>query len=145
MRAKGFAKVRDGVVKCVSGKPEVLAAYVFGSVATGRTRRNSDVDIAVLLGDNIRPSGMFRYRLRLISELGSALHRPDVDVVILNVAPPLLAHRVLSKGKLVFERSASARIRFQVMTANRYADLVPAFETYIHYLKKSVRERRIIG
>jgi predicted nucleotidyltransferase len=145
MRARGFATIRDGVVKCVSGKPEVLAAYVFGSVATGRTRRNSDVDIAVLLGDNIRPSGMFRYRLRLISELGSALHRPDVDVVILNEAPPLLAHRVLSKGKLVFERSASARIRFQVMTANRYADLVPAFETYIHYLKKSVRERRIIG
>jgi len=145
MRAMGFATIRDGVVKCVSGKPEVLAAYVFGSVATGRTRRNSDVDIAVLLGDNIRPSGMFRYRLRLISELGSALHRPDVDVVILNEAPPLLAHRVLSKGKLVFERSASARIRFQVMTANRYADLVPAFETYIHYLKKSVRERRIIG
>ena len=145
MRARGFATIRDGVVKCVSGKPEVLAAYVFGSVATGRTRRNSDVDIAVLLGDNIRPSGMFRYRLRLISELGSALHRPDVDVVILNEAPPLLAHRVLSKGKLVFERSASARIRFQVMTANRYADLVPAFETYIHYLKKSVREGRIIG
>jgi uncharacterized protein len=145
MRARGFATIRDGVVKCVSGKPEVLAAYVFGSVATGRTRRNSDVDIAILLGDNIRPSGMFRYRLRLISELGSALHRPDVDVVILNEAPPLLAHRVLSKGKLVFERSASARIRFQVMTANRYADLVPAFETYIHYLKKSVRERRIIG
>ena len=145
MRARGFATIRDGVVKCVSGKPGVLAAYVFGSVATGRTRRNSDVDIAVLLGDNIRPSGMFRYRLRLISELGSALHRPDVDVVILNEAPPLLAHRVLSKGKLVFERSASARIRFQVMTANRYADLVPAFETYIHYLKKSVREGRIIG
>ena len=88
---------------------------------------------------------MFRYRLDLMTELGSALHRPDVDVVILNEAPPLLAHRVLSKGQLVFERSASARIRFQVMTANRYADLVPAFETYIHYLKKSVRERRIIG
>jgi uncharacterized protein len=145
MRAKDFALIRGAVVECVSAKPEVLAAYIFGSVATGRTRPNSDVDIAVLLRDNIRPSAMFRFRLRLITELGSVLYHPDVDVVILNEAPPLLAHRVLSKGKLVFERSASARIRFQVMTANRYADLVPAFETYIRYLKKSVRERQIIG
>jgi len=73
------------------------------------------------------------------------LHRADIDLVILNDAPPLLAQRVLSKGRLVFERSASARIRFQIMTANRYTDLVPAFETYIHYLKKSVREGRIVG
>jgi predicted nucleotidyltransferase len=142
---RNLGSIRRAVVECLSRKPEVLAAYVFGSVATSRTRKDSDVDIAVLLSDAIRPSGMFRYRLRLISDLGSALHRPDVDVVILNEAPPLLAHRVLSKGKLVFERSASARIRFQVMTANRYSDLVPAFEIYIHYLKKSVREGRIIG
>jgi hypothetical protein len=88
---------------------------------------------------------MFQYRLDLMANLGAALRRSDVDVVILNEAPPLLAHRVLSKGKLVFERSASARVRFQVMTANRYADMVPAFETYLKYLKKSIREGRIIG
>jgi hypothetical protein len=40
-----------------------------------------------------------------MSELGAALHRSDVDVVVLNDASPLLAHRVLSTGRLVFERS----------------------------------------
>ena len=103
------------------------------------------MDVAVLLRDGLRSDRMFQYRLKLMADLGSALRRSDVDVVILNQAPPLLAHRVLSKGKLLFERSPSARVRFQVMTANRYADMVPAFETYIRYLKKSVRERRIIG
>ena len=87
---------------------------------------------------------MFKYRLKLMADLGSALHRSDVDVVILNEAPPLLAHRVLSKGKLIFERSASLRVRFQVNAANRYADLTPMFETQIHYLKKSVRDGRIV-
>lgn len=80
-----------------------------------------------------------------MADLGSALRRSDIDVIILNEASPLLAHRVLSKGKLVFERSASARVRFQVMTANRYTDMIPAYETYIRYLKSSVREGRIVG
>jgi len=88
---------------------------------------------------------MLKYRLKLMADLGSALHRSDVDVVILNEAPPLLAHRVLSQGKLIFERSASARIQFQVKTASRYFDLIPMFETHIRYLKKSVREGRVVG
>jgi predicted nucleotidyltransferase len=129
----------------VSRKLEIQAAYIFGSAATGRMRRDSDLDVAVLVSGRIKPDRMFEYRLKLMADLGSALHRSDVDVVILNEAPPLLAHRVLSKGKLIFERSASARVRFQVNTANRYADLVPMFETQIRYLKKSVRDGRIVG
>ena len=143
--AREFASVQDAIVSCVSQKRYIDAAYIFGSVATGRVRPNSDIDIAVLLNDHTSPGKRFNYRLRLIEDLGAALRRSDVDVVILNDATPLLAHRVLAKGKLVFERSPSARVRFQVQTANRYADLVPAFETYIRYLKKSVREGRIIG
>jgi hypothetical protein len=38
-----------------------------------------------------------------MGDLGSALRRSDVEVVILNEAPPLLAHWILSQGKLVFE------------------------------------------
>jgi predicted nucleotidyltransferase len=142
---RDFLSIQTVVARCASRKREIQAAYIFGSAATGRTRRDSDVDVAVLVSGRIQPDNMFEYRLKLMADLGSALHRSDVDVVILNEAPPLLAHRVLSKGKLIFERSASARIRFQVNTANRYADLVPMFETQIHYLKKSVRDGRIVG
>ena len=88
---------------------------------------------------------MLNYRLKLMADLGSALRRSDVEVVILNDAPPLLAHRVLSRGRLVFERSASARVRFQVNTASRHLDLVPMWETHIRYLKKNLREGRVGG
>lgn len=145
MSSRDFSSAKDAVIDCVSRKREILAAYIFGSVSTGRTRKSSDIDVAVLISDRISPSKRFEYRLKLMADLGSALHRSDVDLVILNEASPLLAHRVLSKGKLVFERSASARVRFQVMTANRYADQAPAYETYIRYLKKSIREGRIVG
>jgi predicted nucleotidyltransferase len=145
MALRELRHITQAIAGCVSRKRDIQAAYVFGSVVSGKTRRDSDVDVAVLLSDRVSASKRFEYRLQLISDIGAALQRSDVDLVILNDASPLLAHRVLSLGKLIFERSPSARIRFQVMTANRYADLVPAYETYIHYLKKSVKEGRIIG
>ena len=144
MVAPDFLSIKRAVVRCVSRRREIQAAYIFGSVAAGRARVDSDVDIAVLVR-RIAPSRMLKYRLKLMADLGAALHRSDVDVVILNEAPPLLAHRVLSQGKLIFERSASARIQFQVKTASRYFDLIPMFETHIRYLKKSVREGRVVG
>jgi hypothetical protein len=137
--------VQRAVARCLSRRREVVAAYVFGSVARRRTRKDSDVDVAVLLASPLPPSRSLSYRLKLMTDLGSALHRSDVEVVVLNEASPLLAHRVLSKGTLVFERSASARVRFQVRTASRYNDLIPMFETHIRYLKRRVREGRIVG
>ena len=140
-----LARVSHQVARCVRARREIQAAYVFGSVATGRSRPDSDVDVAVLLARPLRADRRLSYRLKLMSDLGSALGRSDIEVVVLNEAPPLLAHRVLSKGRLVFERSPSARVRFQVRTASRYADLLPMFETHIHYLKKHVREGRVVG
>jgi len=139
------ASIGWAVARCASKRREIQAAYVFGSVASGRTRPDSDVDVAVLTARRARRADTLKYRLSLMADLGSALGRPDVEVVLLDEAPPLLAHRILSRGKLVYERSRSARVRFQVDTANRYLDLMPMFETHIRYLKKRVREGRVVG
>jgi hypothetical protein len=139
------ASVRRAIARCVARRPEIEAAYVFGSVAAGRARADSDIDVAVLVDETIRPSRMLKYRLRLMADLGAALQRRDVEVVVLNEAPPLLAHRVLSGGTLVFERSRAVRVRFQVRTAARYLDLIPMFETHIRYSKRRARERRSGG
>jgi predicted nucleotidyltransferase len=66
-----------------------------GSVATGRARPDSDIDVAVLVEERARAQHTLKFRLRLMAELGSALGRSDVDVVILNQSTTLLAHRVL--------------------------------------------------
>lgn len=117
MRAVDASSVQRVIARCVSKRREVAAAYLFGSVASGRTRSDSDVDIGILLVRPLPASRALSYRLKLFAALGSAPQRPDVDLVLLNEASPLLAHRVLSKGRLVFERSRSARVRFQVLTA----------------------------
>ena len=143
--AADLSSITRAVSRCVARRPEIQAAYVFGSVASGRARADSDVDVAVLIDRRVPPGRILKYRLKLMADLGTALHRSDVDVVILNEASPLLAHRVLSQGTLVFERSAPARVRFQTKTASLYLDLIPIFEMHIRYLKRNVREGRIVG
>jgi hypothetical protein len=145
MAAATLASVRRAIARCAARRPEIQAAYVFGSVAAGRARADSDVDVAVLLDGTIRSSRMLKYRLQLMADLGAVLHRRDVEVVVLNDAPPLLAHRVLSRGTLAFERSRRARVRFQVRTAARYLDLIPMFETHIRYSKARALGTRSVG
>lgn len=77
-------------------RPEVLAAFVFGSAARGTAGPLSDIDVAILLADEAACRHRADdYKARLISELMSAAGTSRVDLVLLNEAPPLLAHRVL--------------------------------------------------
>lgn len=143
--ARPAASIDRAIARALRPHRDVAAAYVFGSVALGRTRPESDVDIGILLGTRLAPRRAFELRLRLMTELGSILGRSDIDLVILNDASPLLAHRVLATGRLVFERSASERVRFQVRTASRYADAVPVYEMHIRYLKRDPRAGDLRG
>jgi len=105
------------------GRYPVVAAYLFGSQATGTTTRLSDVDIAVLLDPGVPSPG--QVQAMLISDLMLALGRSDVDVVVLNTAPPLLKERAISRGRLIFCRDELARVRFEVAARREYFDTQP--------------------
>jgi len=72
----------------------VVAAYVFGSRATGTHRGTSDLDVAVLLD---RGLGLLE-RERLVARLADALGVPDVDLVVLDEAPLELRGQVAERG-----------------------------------------------
>jgi len=103
-------------------QPEVRLAYLFGSQARGRAHTLSDVDVAVALDDRLSPAEQSQVRLRLTSDLMVLLHRDDVDVVMLNQASPLLRHRVLRDGRLLYAVTDSERVRFTAETYQQYLD-----------------------
>jgi hypothetical protein len=145
MPAPNFSLIRDAIVECVAKRREIQAVYIFGSVVSGRTRRDSDIDVALLLNEKSPCLKMLDYRLRVAADISKAIGRSDLDLVILNGAPPVLAHQVLSKGKLVFERSRSARVAFHVRAVNRYLDTEPMRALFRQYLKQRIREGKIFG
>jgi hypothetical protein len=100
------------------------------------------VDVAVLLGSGVPKERHGEVRVQLIGELMSAFESNDVDVVILNDAPPLLTYEgVIRGGRLLFEGDRLARIRFEVRAFQEYVDTAPLREVQNQYLKKAIQER----
>jgi predicted nucleotidyltransferase len=134
----------DALVSCLAAQPDVLAAYLFGSYATGRARPESDVDVAVLLSET-DDLERFERRLRLMGEVEETLGRRPADVIVLNDAPPLLAHQVLKHGRLIFERDRAARVEFEVRAGQVYTDLVPMRQFFREALFHEVKEAGLGG
>jgi predicted nucleotidyltransferase len=106
--------------------PGLVSAYLFGSYSLGRAHAESDVDIGVLLRHVTYPTARERFeaRLRLIVELQPAIGR-EVDLVILNDAPPPLARRIVTAGRRVFDADPVADHAFVRDVQLRAADLAP--------------------
>ena len=105
----------------------VVSAYLFGSRARGRAHRESDVDVAILLDPAARldDAERFEVRLALTGALIGRLHCNDVDLVLLNEAPPLLARRIVTDGRRVHCADPDADRRFVRQVQLAAADLLP--------------------
>lgn len=104
----------------------VISAYLFGSYSVGRAHAESDVDLGVLLRHSAYPTARARFeaRLRLIAQLQAFVGR-QVDLVILNDTPPLLARRIVIAGRRVFCSDVEADHAFVRDVQLRAADLAP--------------------
>jgi predicted nucleotidyltransferase len=122
------APLEQTIADTCRAHPDVAAVYLFGSVARGAARPDSDVDVAVLF-THAPPHRLNSPRFELAGELERALGAP-VDLVVLNDAPADLAVRVLRTGTLVLERDASSRIAFEVRTRNEAFDLESILVAY---------------
>jgi len=118
----------------LSACPEVIFALLFGSRARGTARPDSDLDVGVFLSPDLTAEQRWGVRLRLQAGLENA---GRVDVVVLNDAPSLLAHRALL-GELLFARDRAAYVRFFVRSVARSED-----ERYYRELHEAARRRRL--
>jgi predicted nucleotidyltransferase len=108
-------------------RPGIASVYVFGSRAEGREHRESDLDLAVLLSwdAHATPLRRFEERLALIALFTGALPGADVDLVVLNDAPPSLGRRIVTNGRRIFCADAETDHAFVRDVQLRAADLAP--------------------
>jgi len=95
----------------------IVAAYVFGSSATGKDRRGSDVDVAIMIRGLMDGFAWVELETALSNLLGK-----DVDLVIFDRASPLLQHQILKYGRLIYEADPKERVRQEVVSRRRYLD-----------------------
>ena len=77
----------------------VVAGYLFGSTLK-RHEFKGDLDIGLLIEEDALKDGTVKIQNTIYLGLRDSLNREDIDVVILNIAPPLLRYGVIKEGGL---------------------------------------------
>lgn len=138
-------RLAEAIRPILSGFPEIAAVYLFGSVARGTARPDSDLDIGLVF----RKRGATALdHHRLIGDLASRLEsvsggRP-IDLVVLESQGPLFRHQVLLEGRLIHEGDRDRRIAFEAETCVRAIDFRPTYDIATRGRLDAIR-RRIVG
>lgn len=94
-------------------------AYLFGSHAHGTVTPLSDVDIAVLYSPDCDRE---KTENALFSELSQLLHSDNINLINLDEATPLLAHRAVLLGKPLISADPHTTALFQTKILHTYED-----------------------
>lgn len=109
--------------------PDIRLALLFGSLAKGRARPESDLDLAVGYGRAMRAVD----KLALIADLAEALGRPVDLVDLATVGEPLLGEVLAHGMRIIGNDEAYARLLLRHLYDA--ADFLP-------YRDRILRERR---
>jgi uncharacterized protein len=110
--------------------PSITVMYLFGSHASGTSKDDSVVDIAVFTDDLETPT----MDLELGVFLEKRLKRP-VDVVIMQKMSPILQHEVLNNKVRIYEKDAELRLLLENRSLRAYLDAT-------HYQRKRALWRK---
>ncbi|MCI0507617.1 MAG: nucleotidyltransferase domain-containing protein [Gammaproteobacteria bacterium] len=117
------------IKQVLAGHPDVRLAIVFGSVAAGKERYDSDLDLAV---DTCKQMTVNK-KMDLIAELALATGRP-VDLADLQTAGEPLLGQILRHGKRILGEDTHYAALISRRLVNQ-ADFVP-------YRNRILTERR---
>ena len=99
--------------------PEVVFAYLFGSLAKGKPTPLSDVDVAIFLNDGI---DVAEAKLEILGRLVDILQTDEIDLVVLNTASLPLINNILKYHKLIVDKKPFVRHLFESLAMRKYFD-----------------------
>ncbi|MBI4518601.1 MAG: nucleotidyltransferase domain-containing protein [Deltaproteobacteria bacterium] len=114
----------------------VRLVYLFGSAADATRAACRDVDVAVLTDKPLSTDE----RLQLRAEVVGAVH-VNVDLVVLNDAPVVLAYEVAETGRCLYARDHDAEVAFVTRARARYWDFKPFVEAQWRLTGERLKER----
>lgn len=120
----------------------VVAAMLIGSQARGNPGPLSDVDIAVWHEPDLDPSQRLFLQLGLAADAGSAVGTDEIDIVMLNRAPPLLRQRAIQNAIRLVERDYDERVRMETRAILDYLDTAPLRAELGQGLRRRIKEGR---
>lgn len=127
----------------VNMSPPIVAAYLFGSRATGKVWAESDVNVALLFGET-DASNQIEIIGRVSECLCQALGGVEVDVVNLDGVPTHFAYEILRTGRLAFCANPHEHIRFEMGIFEKQMDEEPWQQIGRDYLMRRAKTRQML-
>ncbi len=128
--------LKDSLRRCLEKHPAIELAVLFGSRARGSGSSSSDVDIGLSL---VNDGDSRTARRQIEAELGQAARR-DVDVIVMDEAPPLLRFEIARDGQLLIERRPYAWADFKARAMIDWWDWEPVARRVNRYIIQELRE-----
>jgi predicted nucleotidyltransferase len=122
---------------------QVKLAILFGSQATGRAGKESDIDLAIMLEKEAfpKPGGTSleagRKKRKLVRDLSAFFQTSKIDLVLLNLASPLLRLQVAKTGKLIYQRSRGDFADLASLALRQHSDAKLFYQLGQKYLQQA--------
>ena len=117
----------------LSSRPEILFAYLHGSVLMGKNPR--DIDIAVFLQPEAPAvNDPIETAIELSLDVEKRIGSLPVDIKILNGAPVAFRFAAVS-GRLIFSRDEDRRVDFLASTWSEYFDFKPLADRFLREVR----------
>ncbi|MFP3870626.1 MAG: type VII toxin-antitoxin system MntA family adenylyltransferase antitoxin [Syntrophobacteria bacterium] len=133
--------IQETLAEWCAQRPEVLAAYLFGSRAEGRAGAESDLDLALLARPDLPHQTLWRLEDRWASEV-ARLFAPGfrTDVFVLNLAPLTVRFQLISRGRVLWARDTCKVAEFESYVRRLSWDFQPYLRVYQRSLENGIKE-----
>lgn len=113
--------------------------YLFGSKAQNIDTEMSDTDIAILLDEN-KKKNLKDLILDLVFEFSQVYKTDKIDLLILNNASLSIQFKVITKGKLLYQKNSKIRTDYEEHVIKLYLDFKKYEEEYYKAMHDQILE-----
>lgn len=124
-------------LKKMAEKYHLRLLLAFGSAVTGRTHKESDIDIAYLSAQTLT----IRKEAELIVKLGPILKSNLVDLANISLAPPLLLYALVQDGQALYESNPFEFYNLRAYAFKRYIEAAPILQLQAERAKIKVNTK----
>jgi len=135
---KSLEKTLEKIRKVLSKRPEVLAAYLYGSHAKGYAREDSDVDIAIMMSPDFKDDP-YKYQFDLEGDVAHAVDNVKAETILLDNMGYPLKYNASIGGRLFYSRDDIKRAREEMEIQDEREDFGDYFEKLLHYNLQGAR------
>ncbi|MCK4730585.1 MAG: nucleotidyltransferase domain-containing protein [Candidatus Aenigmarchaeota archaeon] len=125
-------KKLDNVLEQAKKDREVIAVILYGSVSRGEQRKDSDIDICLVLKEDYPKTKFTEKRLEYLKNVGV-----DIDIQIFQQLPLYIRKEVL-KGKILISKDEDKLYELAYKTIKEFED----FRKYYYDYLNSIYERK---